>query len=463
MVNIHRYDALLRPDWGDNAVEVVPNAALVVQKRRLLYAGNADQAPDELRRIIMREKVRAGVAMTVGRDAHSHAIQPTWKRDEIICQRGENEDLAGSLLTILPSETEVRKDPDLAEPIAEELADRMIDNGVGEGVYYTTSSIPALRNMLEVMDKKGFRGRVKLGYVAMNQNINSYRGVSLPGVDLEISEEEEDSVVKELKRVIEDYQGMVTVIDRFPIAVNSRLRRKLVALCKETDSDFDTHVDESEGEIGTTKFFYQGKSAIQVLKEDGVFTLNGSKQVVRLAHGILTSDEDFQTLRQAKEKGCRIEVAACASSNLNLGGHYRNEGGKSGFARFPYEKWKEVANLALGIDVGAGLTSSMFAEAGYFVARDPEMRITWQQAFRAMAPLESNLRAGSRADWVHVHPHQPTLLNGLLRRVDPQEKNEELVKHVLVGAAGNRGVEAMYLGGRRMESRPHKVREHLQF
>lgn len=460
MVMIHRYDALLRPDeQNPSGVELIPDAVLVVKNRRLHYVGGVNTAPEDLRALIERKRVQAGVASVVGRDAHSHTFQPTWKRDEIICQRGEDEHLAGSLLSILPSETEVRNNPDLAEEIAWELRDRMVDNGVGEGVYYTTSSIPALRNMLKVMDENGFRGRVKMGYVAMNQNINNYKGVPLPGVSLEISEEEETKVVEELKQVIRDYPDMVTVIDRFPIAVNSRLRKKLVELCKETDTDFDTHVDESVGEIGTTQFLYGGKTAIQVLKEDGVFTLKGAKQVVRLAHGLLTSDEDFETLRQAKEEGCKIEVAACASSNLNLNGHRIND---TGFARFPYEKWKQVGSVALGIDVGAGVTSSMCAEAAYFVARDPKMQISWQDAYRAMAPKESNLQTGSRADWVHVHPHQITLLNRLLGRIDPKERNEEIVKHILVGAAANGGMEAMYLGGRLMESRPRADRPRLK-
>ncbi len=465
MAEVSRYDGILRPDPADQKkLEWLKNGVIVSDNGRSEFAGEYEQIPQGLREQVNNAPIQNGVAIPPTLNAHQHAFQPRWSRAELIVQDKLTQEIRGSLMPALRSETLIRNNTDTATEIAHELCDDMIENGIAEAVIYTTSSIEALANMLKVMCERGFEGRVKLGYVFMNQNMDEFMGKPIPGVNLELKSQDEDAVFAELEKLSKKYPGMLTMIDRFPIAVNSTLRRKIVEFCSETGLDYDTHIDESENEAGFTASLYEGRRIIKVLEDDGVFTLNKENQTVRLAHGILTNDADFEILKMAKESGCNIEVVACPSSNLNIRSQWINNpstGERDQYVAFPFKKWSQVATVRFGIDAGAGVTKSMFAEAASAVIRDSAGAVTWTDAYHAIRAPRAILQTGGSADWLHVQPDQVSLLQQITPSLSVDELIAEIAKSVMIGAGGNGGIKAMYLDGKQMKPRPSEDRPRL--
>jgi cytosine/adenosine deaminase-related metal-dependent hydrolase len=78
----------------------------------------------------------------------------------------------GWLPTTLQFETAVKENPALAQAIAREKFESYIAHGITASLEYTTSSAEAARNILTVAEEMGLKGRIKVGYVCMNQDVN---------------------------------------------------------------------------------------------------------------------------------------------------------------------------------------------------------------------------------------------------------------------------------------------------
>lgn len=256
---------------------------------------------------------------------------------------------SGWLPTTLQTETKVKNDPERARGMARRKFESYLAHGITGAIEYTTSSEQAARNVLEVAEEMGLKGRVKVGYVCMDQNIDF-----IDGVQLETSVAE---ALESTERLLREYAGQIVVIDRFPIACSSALRRKLVELAGKYGARYETHVDESEGEAGIHQGIYNQR-IMATLFEDGVFK---SGMSVGLAHGVHTSPREMDMIAEAIQDGCRVDIHACPNSNAQLGSHVTRGGLHT---PFPLKQWRQIgANVSLGLDNGAGRGRSIAAEA----------------------------------------------------------------------------------------------------
>lgn len=307
---------------------------------------------------------------------HSHIFQPPGVPGRLIEEVDGT--FSGWLPTTLQTETKVRNEPERARGMARRKFESYIAHGITGAIEYTTSSEQAVKHVLEVAEEMGLKDRVKVGYVCMDQNVDF-----IPGVALEAGAEE---ALAATERLLKDYPGQIVVIDRFPIACSSKLRRKLVELAGKYSARYETHVDESEGEAGIHQGIYHQR-IMATLFEDGVF---GSGMQVGLAHGIHTSPREMDIMAKAIQNGCKVDVHACPDSNAQLGSHVTSSGLHT---PFPLKQWRGIgANVSLGLDNGAGRGKSIAAEALWERGRPHVDSVTQASVGEAWAELRRILK-----------------------------------------------------------------------
>ncbi len=289
-------------------------------------------------------------------NCHDHAFQPPGIPGELIRDVQGGPPVGWLPDTLRIGEVVAKRDIDKAAKMAGERMRQFALNGVGAVLEYTTSSVLAAQEIFNAGRDRGVR--TFAGYVCMDQGIDPIQ----PGLQTD----SHDAIVctTQLLKTYDDER--VVVIDRFPIVVSSETRRKLAALAREYDTLYETHVDESAGEIDLHKRLYGGRSIIQVLIDDGVFEDNTR---VGLAHAIHTQEREMDMIgNRIAKRGCDVSIRACPSSNAMLGSHWRD----GRYVRFPYQEWeKRGARITLGTDQGAGRNTSLFAEMLYERGRHP--------------------------------------------------------------------------------------------
>lgn len=259
-------------------------------------------------------------------------------------------DLENWLKETLKFETKVKKNPELARKIAKAKFESYAANGITASLEYTTSSEAAARIVLDTSKDSGFADNIKVGYVCMNQNINSANGI-----ELETSDEE---AIKSTENLLKNFPGKVVVIDRFPIAVTSPLRKKLAQLARKYGALFETHANEAQSEAKFHAKLYKNARIIQTLADDGVFE-QGSR--VGLAHALHTTPQEFEFLKRKIDAGLKLFIRACPNSNAQLQSHRLSDGT---YVPFPLKEWKAIgATVTFGLDKGAGRGLNIFAEA----------------------------------------------------------------------------------------------------
>lgn len=279
-------------------------------------------------------------------DLHVHTFQPPGIPGQLI-ERGTDGELVGWLPTTLrEGEYAAKMDPEIAEAMARFRFQTAAASGIGRTLHYTTSSYEAAETVLRLAEKVGVEALV--GYVAMDQGIDGIqKGLQTTG----------DEAVEATQKLLVHYGKKIVVIDRFPIAVSSETRRRLARLAREFGAGYETHADETIGEIDIHKGLYQNRSIIDVLIDDEVFE-PGS--VVGLAHALHTSEKDMDRVGDLIAKGAKVLIRACPSSNAILGSHWDNRGQ---YKEFPLREWeKRGAIISFGTDQGGGRNVSILRE-----------------------------------------------------------------------------------------------------
>ena len=354
---------ILMPGRDDSSdLEAVPNAAVVVDELgNIDYAGAIKRTSDDVQTFIYGSLARkeqyggvpGGVPYLIvpgAANTHCHTFQPPAIPGSLMEQDAEG-NFDGWLPTTLKFETDVRLNPEKARAVARAKFKMYIDSGITSSLEYTTSSYEAARLVLEVAKEMRLSRGIKVGYVCMDQGVDFIDGVNLQA-------SVEDSL-GETEKLLKEFPGQVVVIDRFPIAVSSPLRKGLVKLAKEYGVLYETHFDESQGEAGIHEGIYDGKSIFQVLLDDGVFD-PGNK--VGLAHAIHTSPQVINLIGEKIDAGCKVYIRACPNSNAQLGSHIWD----GNHVAFPLTEWlNSGAIVTLGLDKGAGRGVNIFGEALY--------------------------------------------------------------------------------------------------
>ena len=128
---------------------------------------------------------------------------------------------------------------------------------------------------------------------------------------------------------------------RFAVSCTFELMKEVGRLAQEEDAYIQTHLSENKEEIQVVKrLFPDHKSYTDVYAQAGLLT---PKAI--FAHAIHLDEEEFRVLRESGAK-----VAHCPDSNFFL---------KSGRMDI-YAMEKNKIDYALGSDIGAGTTLSMF-------------------------------------------------------------------------------------------------------
>lgn len=374
-------------------------------------------------------------------NTHCHIFQPPAIPGDLI-QEDENGKLVGWLPETLKFETKVKENPELARRIARAKFDFYIQNGITASLEYTTSSEAAARTVLEVADEMGFGDRIKVGYVAMNQGVDFIEGVALQSSD--------EEALRATENLLKEYGNRIVVIDRFPIAVTSSLRRKLAELAREFGVLYETHMDESEGEADIHAKSYNGARILETLFEDGVFE-DGAK--IGLAHAIHTNREEMKIIQERIKNGVEVNIRACSNSNAQLQSHRLSDGT---YVPFPLKEWQEIgANVSLGLDKGAGRGVNIFAEALYERGRIHTdgvvpsyvdlLKMATVNGIRSLG-LPSGLEIGEKANFIVVKPA------GVGVFYDEMPQNlEQLAGAVIEGGQDSRNIQDVFVNGRKLK------------
>lgn len=330
-------------------------------------------------------------------NAHDHAFQPPGIPGELIRFVDGGPPVGWLPDTLRMGEAVAKRDLEKAGAMARARMKQFANNGVGAVLEYTTSSVLAA---LQVFDAGRDYGLATFaGYVCMDQQIDPIQ------TGLQTSSK---SAVADTEELLKAYGKWAVVIDRFPIAASSETRRKIAKLAGKYGVLYETHADESGGEIELHKRLYGGRSIIQVLDDDGVFAENSR---VGLAHAIHTDQREMDMIGdRIANRGCDVSVRACPSSNGMLGSHWRD----GGYVRFPYQEWeKRGVRITLGTDQGAGRNDSIFAEMLYERARhpsdlqpDPTKLLKWgiTNGYESLgvAPEDLRIEVGRKANFIVV-------------------------------------------------------------
>lgn len=283
-------------------------------------------------------------------NCHCHMCQPPGVPGELLKQNDDGS-FEGWLPNTLRFETQVKENPELARECARRKFANYIRNGITSSLEYVTSSEEAVRIVLEVADEMGLGDQIKVGYVCMDQ------GVDFMHEDIQLETSVEEALEATL-RLLKDFGDRIVVIDRFPIAVTSPLRKKLVKLARAHGVLYEVHMDESENEINITNDIYSAENIYEVLHADGVFE-PGTK--VGLAHAIHTTPEIIATIGEHIDDGCEVHIRACPNSNGQLQSHLLADGS---YVPFPLKEWQEAgAIVTFGLDKGAGRGWNILHEA----------------------------------------------------------------------------------------------------
>ncbi len=396
--------ALFLPDENDELTLISDGVLVWNEEEGVIAIGSRGQVAAAMPALALSAKNTGRIITPPSADTHTHTFQPDGIPGvliENVAREGESPNFQGWLPKTLKFESKVRANPEEARAIAQERFAEYIQHGITASLEYTTSSIPAARIVLEEARKAGLGGRIKVGYVAMDQEIDF-----IEGVHLEVKgEENQDKVLGQIRELAQDFPNQIVIIDRFPIAVSSGFRKKLAQLALQLGVLYETHVDESEGEFKIHSGLYQGRRIIEVLQDDGVFA---EDMKVGLAHGIHTNADDFARIEAAIKAGVKVDVRFCPDSNESLGSHVWD----GEFVAMPFQRWHDIgARVTLGTDKGAGTGWSVFAEAlkerGRFHAgRKPsELELLGMATVNGLRSLDLNprLMVGQPANFIVVN------------------------------------------------------------
>ena len=315
--------AILTPRSRD-AAEWFPSGALVIDERgQIAWRGDAALLPEQYLPLPIIESPHILLPGMI--DAHVHLPQ-------LDC-RGK---FGASLLEWLDRFIYPEEKRFASEAVARDVSRRfyaaLIAAGTTTAMVYATVHERATDIAFEEAERAGLR--IILGKVLMDREAPA-----------ELCESAESGLAA-TERLIEHWHRKTerlwyAVTPRFALSCSSPLLAGAARLARKHGTYVQTHCNESEGEIHRVRELFPDAPHYT-----GVYDAAGllSERCI-LAHNIHT---DSEQLRLLAERGCA--VAHCPDSNLFLGS-----------GRFPLAMHESHGlRVALGSDVGAGTTLSMF-------------------------------------------------------------------------------------------------------
>lgn len=321
------------PETRPDAVEWIPDGALLVADGRILFAGHAAEAPYHASAKVVHH---TGILVPGFIDAHVHFPQI-----DIIGAYGK------SLLDWLSDYTfplESRfSDPALAAEVAEAFLDEILRNGVTTALVFATQHVVSTDAIFAAAQKRSMR--IIAGKVLMDRGAPPEL-LDAPGGGINESEE-----------LIRRWHGkdrlLYAITPRFAVTSTEAQLEGAGRLAAEyPDVYVHTHLAENKDECAFVRSAFPGCSDYLGVYEK--FGLVRPRSV--FAHAIHMPDDGFG--RMAKAEAC---AAFCPSSNLFLGSGY-----------FDLKAARAAgAPVAFGSDVGGGTSFSMLSTMaeGYKVCK----------------------------------------------------------------------------------------------
>lgn len=409
MSNNFRINAgILTPENPQKCSYIKDGALIFNDDGHILYCGQRKHAPLLGSRKI---EVPADAIIIPGLiDCHTHLSQ--------YYVRGRSGDtLLGWLKNhIFPAEHKF-KDPKHAARVSRKFYRRLLSNGVTCAALYTN-----YRAGVEAAFEEGKRAglRAVIGYTLMDRNVPAALRQSPARALVEC---------RELYQKHHQKGGKLSfsVNPRFAPSCTPGFMRSLGDLVRTHDLHVQTHISENLEELAEVKKLFPGAgSYAEVYDRAGLLTPR-----TLLAHGIHLSRSERLLIQK---RGCAM--VHCPSSNLFL---------HSG--RFPLEHWEVYPRLALGSDVGAGPSFSMFdvMRDAYYVNMMPLSRLFYLATMggaRALGMEKSigSLQAGKQADL------------SVIRLSDIQDPSSEELLYDLIFKWDQREIVQVYVGGRKVWS-----------
>jgi len=362
---------------------------------RILYCGQRKHAP-----LLSSTRIEApedAIIIPGLIDCHTHLSQ--------YYVRGRSGDTLLRWLKhhIFPAERKF-KDPKHAALVSRKFYHRLLSNGITCAALYTNYGA-GVRAAFEQTERAGVRAIV--GYTLMDRNVPQ---------DLK---QDPEAVMEECRELYERYHKasgrlLFSVNPRFAPSCSPKLLKAAGDFAQKYDVHIQTHISENLQELAEVKkAFPKIKNYAEVYDNFGLLTPK-----TLLAHGIHLSKNERQLIQK---RGCGM--VHCPSSNLFL---------HSG--RFPMEQWEDYPRLALGSDVGAGPSFSMFdvMRDAYYVNMMPLSRLFYLATLGGAKTLGldkaiGSLQPGKQADFSVIrlsdliNPGSEELLYDLIFKWDQRE------------------------------------------
>jgi guanine deaminase len=267
-------------------------------------------------------------------DAHTHIPQnPIRGRftEGVDANDPQGRLLAGLNRNVFPEESR-NSDPDYSAQITEQFFQDTLSQGVIGGAAYMTVHPDATREALTMLPKTW-----SVGMVLMNQNCPEFLRTN------------EQTLDQDLCDLAEEFAPRFILTDRFAVSVNTPLRKRAVAIAKQTGLRSQTHLNEqrSEKQFVEQKLYTNYSSYTDVYRRDGLLDLN-----CILAHCIHMNGDEWSVARDTASS-----IAHCPTSNSLLG---------SGIMNFDTACARGIP-YALCTDVGASPTTSLLCEMEHFL------------------------------------------------------------------------------------------------
>lgn len=414
------YRAMLISPMSPERVRVFRDGAIVVKDGKIVEVGEfAKITGKDKKAKILHFKEKVIIPGLI--DCHLHLPQ--------LDQRGKH---GLSLLEwlqryIFPSEAAFA-DTKMAEDVIKRFFKKLILNGTTTAVTYLTIHKESADIAFEIGERVGLK--LLMGKVMMDQN--SPRALL----------EKTDVSIKESLELYEKWDGRgngrlrYVFTPRFAPTCSERMWHEIGEILRQRDAYLQTHIAETEDEVRLVKkLFPRYKNYADLIDKNGCL---GKKTL--LAHAIYLSEPEWRLLKERD-----AAIVHCPSSNLFL---------KSG--RMRVEKVEGYGiRYALGTDVGAGTSFSLFSVMRCADYIQPKITITPTKAFylatlggaKALSLDKSSgsLDKGKDADFCVVD----------IKGIDPRYEIQELDAHEILSLLMYRGrgevIEKVFVRGKELD------------
>jgi len=397
---------ILNPESPQKCRFIKDGALIFNEDGHILYCGQRQQAP-----LLSSTKIKVppGAFIIPGLiDCHTHLSQ--------YYVRGRSGDtLLGWLRNhIFPAERKF-KDPRHAARVSRKFYQRLLSNGVTCAALYTNYQAG-----VEAAFAEGRQAGIRavIGYTLMDRNVP------------DALKQEPSKALAECRELSDRHHQKngrlyFSVNPRFAPSCTPGFMKALGDFAKQNEVYVQTHISENLQELAEVKkLFPKARNYAEVYDRAGLLTPK-----TLLAHGIHLSNNERHLIQK---RGCGM--VHCPSSNLFL---------HSG--RFPLELWEGYPRLALGSDVGAGPSFSMFdvMRDAYYVNIMPLAQLFYLTTLGGAKTLglEKNigsLKAGKQADF------------SVIRLSDMQDPGSEELLYDLIFKWDQREIVQVFVAGRKV-------------